>query len=251
MSDDCKDKFLKGAPDSETAYYIRKERGLAQPWTAIRDFGGDDDENYADDHNIKLRIKIPSGYSVVHPNVNGERKLVLSKKEKEILNDCNNCSNYIFSLPLSVLCGAFMFGAQKKGWISDLNETNSKWTKKLPKLFPFRSRTFHGILLGYIVGQLIYLNSDDCADRFLKQAPDGQVAKHIQKMIDEESYVENQDKFVDYGKAYDTKPENDKLEELLQIDPYVNMSYLADYSDISSIDWFGENDIEIPEKYKK
>ena len=51
LSDECKEKFLKDAPESETAYYIRKDRGLQQPWTALRDFGQEDTEE-DDDVNV-------------------------------------------------------------------------------------------------------------------------------------------------------------------------------------------------------
>lgn len=185
------------------------------------------------------------------PNLSDEKEIVLSKKENEILNDCTNCGNYFFSLPLSILCGSLMFGAQKKGWISDLNTTKSKWINKLPK-FLFRNRTFHGILLGYILGQIIYINSSDCEERFLKDDPDGVVARIIRQRRDELSYVANQDIFVDNDSTKDEdKEQNDKIDELLRLDPYVNTSYLADYRDTSNIDWFSDSEIKIPDKYKK
>ena len=264
LGDACKDKFLRGAPESETAYYIRKERGLSQPWTAIRDFGSEDNEKDGDGYKIELKInklKIVKSinnttYSIVNTTVKGEEEeIALSEKEEEILKECSDCSNFLFSLPLSIFGGALMFGAQKKGLISDLSVTKFKWINKLPKV-PFRNRTFHGILLGYILGLMLYLKSSDCGDRFLEQAPDGEVARHIRQKREGKSNsqgaVHHQDTFVDSEKAStDASTQQTDKDELFHIDPYTTSSYLTNYSDISSINWFEESQIEIPEKYKK
>ncbi len=37
-------------------------------------------------------------------------------------------------------------------------------------------------MLGYAVGQVLYMFSSDCADRFLRQVPQGQVARAIRMM---------------------------------------------------------------------
>ena len=253
LSDACKDKFLKDAPESETAYHIRKERGLTQPWTAIRDFGNknnDEDEDDDEDY-IQIKITIPSLRSIINPGTTKDDKnLVLNEKENKILDECERRSNFFYSLPLSLICGASMFVAQKKNWISKLRETNIKWIKKLPH-FPFRSRSLHGIVFGYTLGQFLYIMSLDCEERFLKYAPDGDVAKRIREQREEngEDKANNQ---VEDEIPSNTKNQSNSTSknDIFDIDPDTHSTYITNYNDISSIDWLEKREIEIPEKLK-
>ena len=100
LSDSCKDKFLRDAPESETAYHIREERGLPQPWTAMRDFGSK--ENEQDEYepkipelsDIKIKISISSfGDSYLKFMRTLHHKPFLSKKENDILAQCHYHAN--------------------------------------------------------------------------------------------------------------------------------------------------------------
>ena len=262
LSDSCQDKFLKGASNSEIAYHIRKQRGLAQPWTAIRDFGSKetsdkssvstntysgDSEQDSEAHGIQ--VQIPAGDTAF--DVIKSKNLVVSKREEEILKDCNNCAFYFFSLPLCILCGGFMFGAKKKGWITDWSD--KKWISKLPK-FPFRNRTLHGITVGYLLGQIIYLNTSDCTERFLSEAPDGEVAKYLRQQMDElfegndggDSFLNHTNQVKWHKGSHD-----DYLDKLMQIDPDSHEYYIADHRDINFLNWLEESKIDIPDKFKK
>ena len=190
LGEACKDKFLKDAPESETAYHVRKQRGIQQPWTAERDFGSKDTHDDDDDDDIIFRINITipslSSFSRGHDAYEDEN-IVLSDKEKKILEDCENRSYIFYSIPLSILCGGVMLGAQWKGWIPRVRETKSTWILKLREIlagsknFPFRNRTLHGVLFGLIFGQVLYYMSGDTEDSILEHAPDGEVAKLIRK----------------------------------------------------------------------
>ena len=270
QNDRCKDKFLKDAPDSEMAYYIRKERGLQQPWTAIRDFGGKDLKKEEDEDNVfRINISIPSVPSILRPLSDDGDKLVISDKEQEILDECDDRSNKI-SILLSILFGTLMFGAQKKGFITKVRETNSKWIKKLP-VFPFRNRTIHGILFGFVLGQILYVLSDDFEESILEHAPDGELAKLIRKQSEKIEVINdfknaNEQDIIDHGslqiktnemngklnttlkkKRRSAKLSEDEYSDINKIDPYTHATYLTDNPDLRSVDWFGKPDIDLNE----
>ena len=270
LSDECKEKFLKDAPESETAYYIRKDRGLQQPWTAIRDFGQEDTEEDDDDNYIfKIDIRIPSFQSTLQSSLDGKQNIVLSDKEKEILDECSDRSYIYYSMPLSIICGGLMLGAQKKGLISTVRATNSKWIKKLP-VFPFRNRTFHGILFGFALGQILYLLSSDYEDSILEHAPDGELAALIRKqnekidqrkfklkeierkLINNSNYssedkttVQEGNKKISIGSHEVLKSSDEKLTDIYKIDLDAHSTYFVDYKDLTSIDWFGKPEMDL------
>ena len=278
LSDEYIEKFLKDAPESETAYYIRKDRGLQQPWTAIRDFGQEDTEEDDDDNYIfKINITIPSFQSILQSSLDGKENIVLSDKEKEILDECSDRSYIYYSMPLSILCGGLMLGAQKKGLISTVRATNSKWIKKLP-VFPFRNRTFHGILFGFALGQILYLLSSDYEDSILEHAPEGELAalirkrketnketKEILKNLFEEkkmgrklkmrnnsdyssedkTTVQEGNKKNSIGSHEVLKSSDEKLTDIYKIDLDTHSTYFVDYKDLKSIDWFGKPEMDL------
>ena len=258
LSDECKEKFLKDAPESETAYYIRKDRGLQQPWTAIRDFGQEDTEEDDDDNYIfKINITIPSFQSILQSSLDGKENIVLSDKEKEILDECSDRSYIYYSMPLSILCGGLMLGAQKKGLISTVRATNSKWIKKLP-VFPFRNRTFHGILFGFALGQILYLLSSDYEDSILEHAPEGELAALIRKQnekidvinnlnysSEDKTTVQEGDKKKSIGSHEVLKSSDEKLNDIYKIDLDTHSTYFVDYKDLKSIDWFGKPEMDL------
>ena len=258
LSDEYIEKFLKDAPESETAYYIRKDRGLQQPWTAIRDFGQEDtEEDDDDDYIFKINITIPSFQSILQSSLDGKENIVLSDKEKEILDECSDRSYIYYSMPLSILCGGLMLGAQKKGLISTVRATNSKWIKKLP-VFPFRNRTFHGILFGFALGQILYLLSSDYEDSILEHAPEGELAALIRKqnekidVINNSNYssedkttVQEGDKKKSIGSHEVLKSSDEKLTDIYKIDLDTHSTYFVDYKDLKSIDWFGKPEMDL------
>ena len=258
LSDECKEKFLKDAPESETAYYIRKDRGLQQPWTAIRDFGQEDTEEDDDDNYIfKINITIPSFQSILQSSLDGKENIVLSDKEKEILDECSDRSYIYYSMPLSILCGGLMLGAQKKGLISTVRATNSKWIKKLP-VFPFRNRTFHGILFGFALGQILYLLSSDYEDSILEHAPEGELAALIRKQnekidvinnlnysSEDKTTVQEGNKKNSIGSHEVLKSSDEKLNDIYKIDLDTHSTYFVDYKDLKSIDWFGKPEMDL------
>ena len=258
LSDGCKEKFLKDAPESETAYYIRKDRGLQQPWTAIRDFGQEDtDDDDDDDYIFKINITIPSFQSILQSSLDGKENIVLSDKEKEILDECSDRSYIYYSIPLSILCGGLMLGAQKKGLISTVRTTNSKWIKKLP-VFPFRNRTVHGVLFGFAIGQILYLLSSDYEDSILEQAPDGELAALIRKQnekidvinnsnnsSEENTTVQDGDKKESIGSLDVLKSSDQKRTDISKIDFDTHSTYFVDYQDLKSIDWFEKPEMDL------
>ena len=256
LSDGCKEKFLKDAPESETAYYIRKDRGLQQPWTAIRDFGKEDTED-DDDYIFKINITIPSFQSILQSSLDGKEDIILSEKEKEILDECSDRSYIYYSMPLSILCGGLMLGAQKKGLISTVRATNSKWIKKLP-VFPFRNRTVHGILFGFALGQILYLLSSDYEDSILEHAPEGELAALIRKQNEKIDVINNSnnsseeittiqegDKKESIGSHEVLKSSDQNLSDVYKINLDTHNTYFVDYQDLKSIDWFEKSEMDL------
>lgn len=196
----------------------------------------------------------------------------LSDKAKEILDECKNRSYIYYSTPLSILCGGLMLGAQKKGLISTVRATNSKWIKKLP-LFPFRNRTFHGILFGFALGQILYLLSRDHEDSILEHAPEGELAALIRerkenskklknlfekkmgrklKMRNNSDYssedkttVQEGNKKKSIGSHEVLKSSDEKLTDIYKIDLDTHSTYFVDYKDIKSIDWSGKPEMDL------
>ena len=288
LSDNCKDKFLRDAPESETAYHIREERGLPQPWSAMRDFGSK--ENEQDEYepkmpelsDIKIKISISSLGDNYHELMKTlHHKPFLSKKENDILADCHYHADCFYAIPLSVASGAAVFGAQKKGLISNDITTNlsgqkiAKLCQKLPRLV--RNPTVHGILFGYTLGKMMYFATSDCEDRFLRNDSDGRIAKRIREIREngsprflpiilmelDLSYTKKRLAILKEERGVKGLPIDDqekrdstndditeKQTDITDIDPETHGTYLADYRDISSIDWFGKTDLELPDGMK-
>ena len=249
VSDSCQDKFLKSVPNSEIAYHIRKERGLPQPWTAIRDFGPDSDKNRSDtlQHNDlgeesdkSMKVQVPLGDSAI--GVINKKDLVLSKKEEKILEDCNDCAFYYFSIPLAFVCGSSFYGAQAKGWLKPSDRKLVGNLGKLPK-------TCLGLALGYLLGQIVYLNTSDCSKRFLNEAPNGEVAKYLRRQM----HVDEADS--NNGTSQLEHKDEDRQahywSEAVKIDPDEQSSYITNYKDMRHVKWLEESKIEIPDKFKK
>lgn len=165
LGDHCQNKFLKEAPDCEISYHIRQQKGLTQPWQAQEKFGHKPHKEEEDED-------VDSVETVA--DILTKTDVKLSNKEKQILEDCNNCAFYFFSLPLSLIFGGFLHLAQTKGWLKPSKRLQPPLSK-LPK-------NIVGLTAGYILGQYLYLQSTDCSERFLQDAPEGEVAKALREI---------------------------------------------------------------------
>ena len=123
----------------------------------------------------------------------------------------------------------------------------------------------------------MYFATSDCEDRFLRNDSDGLIAKCIREKREngsrrflpiilmelDLSYTKKQlailkeEKRVkglsidDQEKWNSTNDHTtEKQIDITEIDPETHVTYLADYKDISSIDWFGKTDLELPDGMK-
>lgn len=181
MGRNCQDKFLRQVPDSDISKSIREQRGITQEdrtdihYDGVGEIGRIDEEagkkteedgHSAGEDSQDVRISTDESEIVIS----------LSNREMQILEDCRKVSVYYFSLPLAILQGALANLGQRKGVLKV-----SRWTprplQRLPKTAFFSA-------IGYATGQVLYMLSSDCADRFLRQAPHGQMARAIRMMRD-------------------------------------------------------------------
>ena len=220
FSDGYNDKILKNASDSRKAYVIRKQRIPQQSSSAISNFViqakilatqaisrlYDIDHRvheFGEGNKIVQRTSIdfgPNGLFLATSlpliplsfflSFRKPMFLVASLednsgynyREKEIINNSKERSYNYYSFPLSILCGGIVAGAIKKGLISPVIETNSKWIKKLP-VFPFRSQTLLGVWFGFVLGQYLYLKSYEVEDKILERVPDGKLGKNLRSHL--------------------------------------------------------------------
>lgn len=106
-------------------------------------------------------------------------RVTMSENETKIYQDCKDCAFYRYALPLTIICGCSFYVAQVKGWLkpSDWKLGGFRYFGKLPK-------TFLGLALGYVLGEVVYMKSYDCKNRFLNEAPDGEIAKNLRQQKD-------------------------------------------------------------------
>jgi len=140
VGEQCMDIFLEKAPESSISYNVRRRR-----------------EEEGD-------IELPNRFMDILHQVHDDE---MSDVELGILDDCNNVAFYRYSLPLSILSGGAMFLAMKKNL---LNES------KLIQSFPKLPKISVGLLVGYLAGQYYYVKSADCARRFQRFNPDGNIS---------------------------------------------------------------------------
>eukprot|EP00088_Acartia_fossae_P028832 TRINITY_DN2965_c0_g1_i4.p1 TRINITY_DN2965_c0_g1~~TRINITY_DN2965_c0_g1_i4.p1 ORF type:complete len:277 (-),score=47.05 TRINITY_DN2965_c0_g1_i4:164-994(-) len=97
----------------------------------------------------------------------------LSDKEKYIYRECARCRFYEFSLPLALVFGGLSLYAQTKNFIP-----TSKIVTKFPKL----PKTILGVVVGYLLGRMIYIANADCALRYIKNDPTGNIGAHLSQL---------------------------------------------------------------------
>ncbi len=186
LGSDCKERILREAPDSEIAYVIRKERGLPQTKAAMEKYGSGDSVEYKQ-----------SSQGYVLSMFTNERLTLdeskLSPKEREILQDCEDCEFFFFCSPLSILFGSIAWYGQRKGRFKESRRLKPPFAK-LPKIVM-------GMFVGFMLGKFAYLNTSDCALRFTTDAPEGEVAKLINQRY--------KDKMKDF-EIPDSKPKSER-----------------------------------------
>ena len=156
----CQDKFLQQAPNSRIAQQILKLR--------------EDNNKEVVSHRSIENSREDFGYGVV------------TEEEKSILNECNSTAFWNYSLPLMVLFPSLVFVALKKGLLAP-----SKVLKKYPN-FPKMNLA---AATGYVVGQWLYMKSEDCSEKFERFAPDSKMAR----LFRNGGYVMGNDQFhVEY-----------------------------------------------------
>ena len=134
----------------------------------------------------------------------------------------------------------------------------------------FRNRTFHGILFGFALGQILYLLSSDYEDSILEHAPDGELAALIRKqnekidqrefklkeierkLINNSNYssedkttVQEGNKKKSIGSHEVLKSSDEKLTDIYKIDLDAHSTYFVDYKDLKSIDSFGKPEMDL------
>ena len=203
MGRECQDRFLEMAPEGPIAKSIR-ERRRGEPETSSPASslpppppGTAGPEDAPDPPSVRKMLEgstpsSPAGAS--RPRVqfegtgvlgaDGDKEQIkittdqgnivvtLSDREQRILEDCRKVSVYYFSLPLSGVMGAFAYVAQARGFLRESRFFKKPPLNRAPKAFVLGA-------LGYGAGQALYMFSSDCAERFLKKAPHGQMSKAI------------------------------------------------------------------------
>ncbi len=91
----------------------------------------------------------------------------MSPEEQRILRECNRESFFHRAMPLSILGGLGVFAAGKQGLL-----------RPSPN-YGMGPKIAIGSILGYFVGKFSYVN--ECADKFLTQAPDSHIADAIRQ----------------------------------------------------------------------
>jgi len=165
---ECKNKFLTGAPSSEISKIVRKQR-----------------KEKEDLENSKLKKFEDILENVDIGKIKMEKFGTLSDSEEKIIEDCNNTRFWQYSLPTMIGFSGSAYLAMKRGILS-----TSKWNNTLP----MAPKIVVGGTLGYIIGNMIYLTSRDCSDRFLKFAPHGKIARilnHDDTLLSNEDCQEN------------------------------------------------------------
>jgi len=142
-SEKCMDIFLEKAPQSSISENVRERR----------------------EANAEMDVDLPYRFMDIMENLDVDQ---ITEKEEQILEDCNSVAFYRYSLPLSAaLSGAAYFSMKGKLL------TESRILASFPRL----PKSLLGSVLGYILGQYLYVKSGDCPLRFQKYDAEGQISR--------------------------------------------------------------------------
>jgi len=151
LGENCINKFIDQAPNSDISQHLRENRGHS------------DQMDTASSGNYALM-------DIVDSDDFDEGQL--SGKERQILMDCNSTAFYQYSLPLSSVLGLTIFSGVLR---SSRFKSKSLLVKSLPVVL--------GSTVGYFLGQLVYIYSGDCTSRFLQFAPEGVIATRLSEQF--------------------------------------------------------------------
>jgi len=93
------------------------------------------------------------------------QKMVLSPEEERVMRSCQSESFWYRSIPASSLLSALTLLGVQNGYL----KPNPRWGS--------RPKVLLATVVGYFMGKFSYVN--ECADKFLIEAADGQVAEKI------------------------------------------------------------------------
>jgi len=160
FGENCAKKFAEKVPESEISKKYEEKKNTSNEFS----FGG---FKISWGSSIDIESKLPNNYPSLHDKILPELDH-LTEKENQILDDCRTASIWNYSFPLAIFCSSFIYSLMAYKF---LNES------RVSKSFPRTPKTLVGGILGYGVGQLVYVFSRDCPERFLQGAPQGEVAK--------------------------------------------------------------------------
>jgi len=147
LGDNCMEKFIKQAPESEITVGVLKNREEKQRLASEKG------------HNLPLFKDL-----LEHVDMD-----TMSLNEQSVIVECNRVAFWKFSLPCMIASSGLTLFMFKTGF---LQVRSSASYPRLPKLFL-------AALVGYTGGQVLYAYSQDCSRRLLIKAPEGDAAKRI------------------------------------------------------------------------
>jgi len=170
LGENCINKFLTQVPESEISYHIRKKRGIPHPGELVEGV----------DYSDYLETAKPLSNFHLADVVDSEDfdETVMSLKEHQILADCNSAAFYQYSLPAMVGAGGSVYAAVTQ---SSRLQQKSLMKKSFPVML--------GCAAGYFLGQVLYMYSEDCTNRFLQYAPEGEIAARLRQQFHGSDYV--------------------------------------------------------------
>jgi len=178
LGENCKQKFLVQAPNSDISNHIRKKRGVSysqyeeikEKEDAIKERIDEIQErkDLLQERKELLQERKYELLDIVDSKDFDERKM--TEKEQQILIDCNSAAFYQYSLPS-------MVGASVTAYAGVARSSRMQKRSLIGQSAPVAL----ACTLGYFLGQVMYMYSTDCSDRFIKYAPEGEIAKKLQQ----------------------------------------------------------------------
>jgi len=154
LGDNCMEKFIKEAPESEITLGVMKNREEKQRLASEKG------KNLPAFKDLLEHVDMDT----------------MSLDEQSVVVECNRVAFWKFSLPCMIGSSGLTLLMFEKGF---LQTRPSASYPRLPKLFL-------AALVGYTGGQVLYAYSQDCSRRLLIKAPKGDAAKRIRLQTGEE-----------------------------------------------------------------
>lgn len=141
---DCQDIFLEKAPDSPISEHVRERREEKDP-------------------------NLPYIFQDILTELDENE---LSDIERVILVNCSDVALYRYAVPMSIFSGASVYASL---------HFNALKPSKFITSYPRMPKTFTGVVLGYMLGRIMYAHSGDCPNRFLKYDYNGKISSILRK----------------------------------------------------------------------